>query len=640
MNTKSTSKHPNARTTDMLSPEIGYRWESPPRPRRLDIAPPWSTEKLDPVSLMVIELDHAQWRIVHLREQIAVIGDQPEGTTRHQVTRHLAQLFLDQERLYNAVHSLSNEELRYYVTLILQTYLHYHNARPLGKKLWEGFATDWSRLARRIQKVSLALETEAGDLYLPASLRRSLPPITLPFASCQAPQQVVAADSLQILTQVQQLLTLLQSESWKLRDRLRWQAPTYQFAQQIICWPIAPADARKLNTHVDMDGAIELLPPDPAPTDGALAAWAKALDCSEERAEFLYALLETGRIVMPGSPITVDSALAQQWLSLPPGRQVSILYNLWCDTESWAEWWPQWRGEQVRVKHLYHGYWGLSSVDLCVKTFARYLRGVLLELLSTLPQNQWLATRDLLKWVAALFPTPDTQQYLLDLDPQGPKGGWLDFLELMLLGILRGPLHALGLVDLGPELDDIKAVQLRDLQDLHWDRREEVELDVIGGMSPKAIRISSDEPILEIEAPIPPPFLAFVLQWASPAGFSRTLVRYRLDVKMLHRAFEQGLDPEALRATWTATSGLEPLPLINEWWETCWQRYGHVRLYPAQALLQTRDAFTMQELQASLPHLQASVLGALTPKALLLDEGSVDDLLSDLTRQGYMPKEV
>ncbi len=305
--------------TGALSPEIGYRWESPPQTRRPDIAHLWSIGKLDPVSRTVNELDLAQWRIAHLRELIAPIGDQPEGATRHQVTRHLAELFLDRERLSNAVHSLSDEELRYYVTLILQTYLHHRNARPLGKKLWEGFTTDWSKLARRIRKVSLALETEAGDLYLPVGLRRSLPPISLPFASCQAPRQVVAADSLQILTQVQQLLILLQSESWKLRDRLRWQAPTYQFAQQITCWPIIPADARRLNSHVDMDGAIELLPPDPAPTDGALAAWAEALGCSEERAEFLYALLETGGIVLQGSPITVDSALAQQWLSLLQG---------------------------------------------------------------------------------------------------------------------------------------------------------------------------------------------------------------------------------------------------------------------------------------------------------------------------------
>lgn len=626
--------------TGALSPEIGYRWESPPQPRRPDIAHLWSIGKLDPVSRTVNELDLAQWRIAHLRELIAPIGDQPEGATRHQVTRHLAELFLDRERLSNAVHSLSDEELRYYVTLILQTHLHYRNARPLGKKLWEGFTTDWPKLARRIRKVSLALETEAGDLYLPVGLRRSLPPISLPFASCQAPRQVVAADSLQILTQVQQLLILLQSESWKLRDRLRWQAPTYQFAQQITCWPIIPADAQRLNSHVDMDGAIELLPPDPAPTDGALAAWAEALGCSEERAEFLYALLETGGIVLQGSPITVDSALAQQWLSLPPGRQVGVLYQLWRDTESWAEWWTQWRGEQVRVKRLYHGYWGLSSIDRSVKDVVRYLREVILELLSALPQNQWLATRDLLKWIAALFPTPDTQQYLLGLNPQGPKGGWLDFLELVLLSILTGPLLALGLVELGPGLEDVKAIRLRDLQDLQWERREEVSLDAIVGMSQKAIRFSPGESILEIETPIPPPFLAFVLQWATPAGFSRTLARYRLNVKMLHRAFEQGLDPEALRAAWTATSGLEPLPSIDEWWEMWWQRYGHVRLYPAQALLQTRDAFTMQELQASLPHLQASSLGALTPKALLLDEGSVDDLLSDLTRQGYMPKEV
>ncbi len=106
--------------TGALSPEIGYRWESPPQPRRPGhSAHLWSIGKLDPVSRTVNELDLAQWRIAHLRELIAPIGIQPEGATRHQVTRHLAELFLDRERLSNAVHSLSDEELRYYVTLIL-----------------------------------------------------------------------------------------------------------------------------------------------------------------------------------------------------------------------------------------------------------------------------------------------------------------------------------------------------------------------------------------------------------------------------------------------------------------------------------------------------------------------------------------
>lgn len=639
MNAKSMARQPSSKTTGTLAPEIGYLQESPPPPRPPDFAHLWSIGRLDPVSHTTNELNGSEWRLSHLRDLTTAMGYQPEGATRYHVTRHLVELFLDQERLSNAMHSLSDEESRYYATLILQTYLHAHYAMPRGKKLWEGFTTDWSRLARRIQKAYLTLETETGDLYLPVGLRRRLPPLALPFASCPAPQQVVTADRLKILTQVQQLLNLLQSESWKLRDQLRWQAPTYQFAQQITCWPLVPADARRIYANVEMNGMIELMPPAPRPTDEALASWANALDCSEEWAEFLYALLETGGIVMQGSPITVDSILAQQWLSLPPGRQVGVLYQLWRDTESWTEWWSPWRDGQVRMRRLYQGYWGLNSIDPSIKSIARGLRQAFLELLSALPHNSWLATRDLLKWIAELFPAPDTQHYLMGLIPQGPKGDWLDFLELVLLATLKGPLHALGLVDLGPGPNDVKAIRLRDLQDLQWERREEVTLDISSAMRQEALRFSPDDWILEVETPIPPAFLAFILQWASPAGFSRTLVRYRLDVQKLHQVFARGLDPETLRASWSAASGLEPLSPISHWWEMWWQRYGHVRIYPVQALLQTRDAFTMQELQVSLPHLQSSALATLTPKSLLLDEGSVDDLLNDLARQGYMPKE-
>ena len=164
-------------------------------------------------------------------------------------------------------------------------------------------------------------------------------------------------------------------------------------------------------------------------------------------------------------------------------------------------------------------------------------------------------------------------------------------------------------------------------------------LEAAGELRREALRFFQQESILEIEAPVPPDFVTFVLQWTKPAGFSRNLVRYRLDVQRLHTAFERGMDPDTLAVAWWSASGIDPLPEIAQWWATWWQRYGHVRIYPAQTLLQTRDAATMRELQMALPHLQSALLGALAPDAMLLEEESVDGLISDLTRQGYMPKE-
>jgi hypothetical protein len=133
--------------------------------------------------------------------------------------------------------------------------------------------------------------------------------------------------------------------------------------------------------------------------------------------------------------------------------------------------------------------------------------------------------------------------------------------------------------------------------------------------------------------------MTFLLRWASPVGFSRTLIRYRLDRDKLHQIFEQGDDPDALVAAWRACVDFEPLPEIVAWWQYWHERYARVRFYPPQALLQTRDALTMRELQMALPSLQALITSPLSPDAALLRPDEVDQLLDDLTRQGYMPKE-
>ncbi len=47
----------------------------------------------------------------------------------------------------------------------------------------------------------------------------------------------------------------------------------------------------------------------------------------------------------------------------------------------------------------------------------------------------------------------------------------------------------------------------------------------------------------------------------------------------------------------------------------------------------------MQELQAALPTLRESIMGLVTPRVALLQAERVNRIVSDLERQGYMPKE-
>ena len=635
-----------------LKPQLGYKRISPLAPEEVRDRAFWQSDPEDPVETIVDEIVRAEWRVNHLREEIETLGLEPKGRTRHNLAQQMAKRFLDPTRLVKAIQQLSDEEFRYYVTLQLQANLASYYTNPQGQKLWQGFSTSWSTMSARITKLGLALTMEDGQLFLPRGSRRWLTTLQLPFPATAPPtSSAQPADPREILMQIQQLLNLLQVERFKLRDHLVWEAPDYPYAEPVVCWPLMPEDAQKLKANANIETIIGLCPPEPSLDGASLKRWAEVLSVTEDRAEFLYHILVVAGLILRGSPLTVDPDRVRDWMALTPSRQLGVLFHSYLHITPWAAWWPLWRKGSVRVSRAYHGYWGLVSIDQAVFQSANHLRWTLIELLSFLPEGTWLAAEDVTRWIVDLFPTSDSHNYLMGLNLEDTQGGWPRFLEEALLLTIAGPLQILGLADVGPSseiptpLQSGQAFRLHGLRDLHWGRVEEVSLgaptslNAAGRLSRQVLRFMPSESVLEVESPVPPAFLTFLLKWSRPVGFSRNLVRYQLDVPQLHQAFEEGEDPASLENTWKSSIEVEPLPEITRWWAYWWERYGHVRLYPAQAMLQTRDALTMHELQVALPVLETAFQGMLTPNAALLRDEDVDRVLDDLMRQGYMPKE-
>ncbi|MBN1247971.1 MAG: hypothetical protein JXC32_09965 [Anaerolineae bacterium] len=628
-------------TATMLKPEWGYLQQEPPAAEDPGYIPMWQMETDDPAATMAQEFAEAEIRLTELRTHIERLGLTPKGRTRIALATQLAEAYMDPERLASAVGGLTENARHYLARLLLHFRLQDHYVYPDYQTYWRDFNKDWTALAKPLIKAGVLLqEPEKGGLVIPFGIQRQLPQLEIAFPSARSPETVVsAADPHALLGQLQQMMGLLQSGTFRLRPTLRWKAPDYPYAKAVVCWPPVPADARALNGNVERDRMIELLPPEPRPDDAALQAFASTLGVTEIWAEFLYHLLVAIGVLWPGSPLAIDPDLSQAWMAMPPGRQLTEIYRLYRNLTDWASWWPRWRQQSVRLRRTYHGYWGLMSLDESVHLSCSNLRWILLEILSFLPDNVWLSIDDIDRWLHTLFPTPDSHRYLMGLELSCDDGGWPAFLRTVLVDILTGPLFALGLVDIGPSLEEPDAIRLKGLQSVHWGRTEALSLETTIALSQEALRFIPEGPALEIATPVPPDVITLLLRWASPAGFSRTLVRYSLDVGKLHTAFEAGEDPGSLSAAWQACTDFEPPPGLLAWWQTWWERYGHVRLYPPQALLRTRDAMTMQEIQISLSGLQSSITSMLSPAVALLTPDHVDAILEDLARQGYMPKE-
>lgn len=630
------------RTDEKLTEALGYIREDPPAAEAAESITRWTASNDDVIAAAAEHFIEMDLRVAEYQTHLRSLRVTPAGRTRKALATQLAEAYLFPQRLAKAGERLTADDRAYAARLLLSFRLQDLNIEPDGV-YWEDYHQDWGQLVRPLIKVGLLLQDEetAGLIVVP-ELRARLPELHIAFPQAQPPETFSGiADPQILLGQLQQMMGLIQSEPTALRPRLRWQAPEYPHAQRVTCWPPTSADARAIIGNVQRARIIELLPPEPWLDQPSLDRLMTALDAPEQRIAFLYHLLVSLGIVWPGNPPTIDPDLAQAWMALPPRRQLGAIYEHYRDLTTWAAWWPRWQHGDVHLRLFYHGYWKLMSLDSTIEAGVRGIRWALLEILSYLPNDTWLSMNALRHWLGQIFPTADTHHYLMGLKPSSGKDNWPAFVRAVLMDMLTGPLYALGLVELAPSVEKATAVRLKDLQAIHWGRTRDLALETDAQLSLEAdaLNFVPKAQVIEVTTPVPSDFTAVLLRWASPVGFSRNLIRYQLDVGKLRQAFEQGEDPKTLSAAWQACVHFAPPPEIDTWWADWYARYACVRLYPPQALLQTRDAMTMQELQVALPSLQTAITSALSPEAALLKPDQVDKLLEDLTRQGYMPKE-
>lgn len=633
---------------DTLSPELGYVWSEPSPPYPLSERPFWMDhdrnardvrDAQDTKEALIEELIEEAWKVAFLRQQIEAIGLRPKGRTRAGLVRQLVEGFLDRERLRQAFTQLTSEERRYYLCLLLKTQILGLNIHmPDMGSICETERTSGA-LMHRILMMGLGMQTPDGDFFVPYHMLRHLPQTALTFPEADEPERYAEAPSHhRLMLRVQQLVTLIQSREDSLCPLPRWQLSNFSYGGSIHYWPPTPESAEAIIAQ-SHGQTIEMLPLPPFLAEETLDVWTRALDLSVPEVEFLYHLLTASGLLHAGSPVQPEPELFERWLATPPVRQFSILYKTFLSLGQWAAWTPQWRERKVRVSWQAYQVWSMIRFDQELYTARYTFRWALMDVLSFLPQETWLDLDAIEDWLVELFPRPEGHTYLYSLHLEAVPGGWKAFLRLALTSLVSGPLYSFGLVDLAPSRDNVSQIRMHQLQDVHWQRTEALSLESVDALSPAGIHLSAEEQLLSVKTPAPPDFLTFVQRWAEPAGLNADEFRYRLDASRLHRAFEQGEMPEILTRRWKEHVGFLPPESLRAWWQRWWDRYGHVRLYRDQAVLMTQDEFTMQELRMALPKLEDAIRGWASSQAALLNPERVDEILADMERQGYMPKE-
>lgn len=211
--------------------------------------------------------------------------------------------------------------------------------------------------------------------------------------------------------------------------------------------------------------------------------------------------------------------------------------------------------------------------------------------------------------------------------PRGPdawdqiEGGYLRFL-------LEGPLHALGLVDLGRQRDE-DAFRVTPLgQALLHPEMAPPEMD--------------DEPVMvegnfEVWVPLEAsPYVVFVLEGCAERVRWDQLVQYRLTRPTLQRALQRGLQGERL-LNLLARYGRGEVPQnvvfsLQEWASA----YGRLRLHRS-LLLSAQDAPLLEEILSD-PQVSQACAARLSPTVAQVGEEQVEALLERLGQLSHLPQ--
>ena len=623
---------------------LGYEVHSPPAPQARDEMPHWMLpDDGRPEDAAIQRILQEEWPVALIRKQIRKLGIKPHGRSRLDLATQLVETFMDPHRLQAVVDNLSDAAQTYYVQMLFNLRLPRRYDQQAGEThLVQVPDVPVEPLLNEILDAGLMFRRD--DRMLVHTMVMSRIPalhLSLPSsASVPEPDDPTVAQPLHTVQQIQQLLGLVRAQQERLRPEHRWRRQPAQYMSQLSAGLPTPEDARRINQAAWSEQLnLRLMAPEPRLAPETLTRWAEIFDGDADAAELMYHLLRAVGVLRPGSPITLEPGVTESFLALAPGRQLALLLNYSVIMGRYDPFWPLWRAGRVEVRWQYRPpYHGLQQYDHFMAQALYQLSVRVLELLALLPSDRWLSL-DTARDLAHRLPLSNPA-YLFGpvrfWDTQGEVQGFLDHYVRVVIERL---LWRLGMSDLAhTEAGEVRAFRLHALQDLLWGRREALPMSTVTWEAAQAVRWVAEPPGMALSPPVPVDVLRQVQRWAEPEGVEAGALRYTLDLRRLYEVFKAGEHAESLAAAWEQAAGVPAPEPLADWWSHWWARYGHVQLYPRQALLEVQDEFTMHELQVAVPALRGALLAQLTPRAALVRRDQVAPLMEQMEAQGYMPK--
>ena len=604
-----------------------------------------------------------------LRQMAKRRGWKIKGARKADVIRQIVARMADPDEVSEAYESLDKEQQH-----VLRALLLMGDAPRLQTKDVLQVAGAWGKLEQPNQvttglahlcEIGLATRGNTGartfrDDFVPPSVARHLPPALQGLIPASQPSgEIVLADPYALVRAASQVVLLLEQSPSPLRPPM----PRFhqeRFYPSLAEWDYDPAELEQAEKDKKLQPYSDLILTVPPPRRSLPQATIQRLAPvvgDEARLEFIFSLLAAAGVFQPGSPVTTWPKVKMQFLKQDELAQRAILARVYATMPNWSALWEMlrrasplglkrdWKYQHFKPGHL--------RADLV------HFRLLVLRVLASLPDGQWMALQDLFRLMRTLWPRFDQTAWQTYWQPSS-NGGWYlskagsttplrpqnrqhwrlaqgDFIHTL----IAGPLHWLGLADLG--LDDdgaLTSARFHGLADLYWDRVETLPASPyapVQAAAPQEVNIQHHTINVHPSA-ISSQAHALLDQISRLDTASADRFVYRLNPQATYEAFEAGVTLAEILGDWEK---LMPIPMpdgiraqLTDWWDA----FGRVRLYEDLTMIEFGDDYALAEMMA-VTSLDKRLIAQLSPRLAIIPRQAVAPLMAELEKAGYTPKQ-